>query len=378
MPLPVTKMHSIENPGALEECAKILEAFGGKSGSTEAIAVDTVNYLYSQLSDGAGEPCALVRFFRTIPYRELTPDLRQMVDKILKKKPNERTTCLTLLSSRGSKSEWNNRFQSKDHQVIPLISNQMIQAAPMVAQLIKRLNIDVAQVLEPSPTLFLLPKQKNYNVMYVPEALNDPAIVYQDGFVKPEGIHSVIGFGGLLPTGDMFAVLAFMRVFISEETAKRFGKLAAAVETAITKVGAESQKKAKILIADEQDGAERLTKLFGANHEITIVTSLSKAKKAAHATNFDVIICGTRFDDSRMFDFLMAIKHDKQLRSKPFICINQSPTKRFTQIDSFTPKAAKLIGAVCYLEAVKLSDSELVDTISSYLPKDIWMSDITH
>ncbi len=248
----------------------------------------------------------------------------------------------------------------------------------MIAQLIKRLGIDVAQVLEPSPTLFLLPKQKNYNVMYVPEALDDPTIVSQDGFVKPEGIRSVIGFGGLLPTGDMFTVLVFMRVFISEETAKRFGKLAAAIETVITKIGDESQKKSKILIADEQDGADRLSKLFSANHDITLVTSLYKAKKAMHASNFDVIICGTRFDDSRMFDFLTAVKHDKQLRSKPFICINQSPSRLLTKFDSFAPKAAKLIGAVCYLEAVKLSDRELVDAVSSYLPKDIWMSDVKH
>ena len=76
-------MHQIENPGVLESCATALESLGHKSSSTEAIAVDAVNYLYNIMNDGDGDPCALIRFFRTIPYGDLTPHLKSRVDEIL-------------------------------------------------------------------------------------------------------------------------------------------------------------------------------------------------------------------------------------------------------------------------------------------------------
>ncbi len=369
----VLRMQKIEQAGVLEPCALKLIELGDKSSTTEALAQDTVNFLYNQLSEGEDDPCALIRFFRTIPYQDLTAHLKKTVNEILTEQPSPNTNCLTLLASRGSEKEWNDRFQSRNHQVIPLTSSKIVEAAPMVAQLIKRLGIDIAQVVTPSPGLFLNPKQKSYHVMYIPEALNDPSIVAQDEFVVPQKIRTVIGFGGLLPSGDMFAVLCFMRVFIAAKTAARFGLLAQGLEEAIIHLPREKHNRARILLADEEHTADRLLKVLGQHHEIVEVSTLAAAKNALNNGHFDMIVCGTKFDESRMFDFLRHTKQDKSLKPKPFICLRQST--RNAHLESTAPLAAKLIGATCYLDAVQMSDQDLAIAIDAYLPKDIWMGE---
>ena len=52
---------------------------------------------------------------------------------------------------------------------------------------------------------------KTYNVFHVPEAFDNPLIPAQEDFVLPYRIKSVLGFGGLLPSGDIFAVILFLK-----------------------------------------------------------------------------------------------------------------------------------------------------------------------
>jgi len=49
----------------------------------------------------------------------------------------------------------------------------------------------------------------------------------------PFGIRSVIGFGGMLPSGNLFAVILFTKVPIPRETADLFRPLALSVKLAI-------------------------------------------------------------------------------------------------------------------------------------------------
>jgi hypothetical protein len=365
-------MHAIEHPGALERCARALEGLGRKSNSTEELAVDAVNRIYNFLCEEDDSACALIRFFRTMAYSELTPHLQETARGILKRVPEGRTNCLTLLASRGSEPAWNDRFQSKHHQVIPLLSAQMVESAPMVAQLISRLGIDVSMMVDPYPTHFLNPKEKNYNVLYVPEALGNSAIVAQDSFVVPKKIQSVIGFGGLLPTGDMFAVVAFMRIFLKEETAQRFQILASSLETAINQVRAGRKTRAKILIADDRLGVERLSRLLGNDHEIHEAPTVEAAVAAADTEGFDLIICGTQFDDSRMFALLTRMKQNKHHKPKPFICFRQKISTMGRGIESATESAAAAAGAACYVDATSMDDRDLVAIVEAYLPEDIW------
>jgi hypothetical protein len=50
--------------------------------------------------------------------------------------------------------------------------------------------------------------------------------------VIPFGIRSVVGFGGLLPDGELIATLLFSRVPVAPETAQMFATIALSVELA--------------------------------------------------------------------------------------------------------------------------------------------------
>jgi hypothetical protein len=57
-------------------------------------------------------------------------------------------------------------------------------------------------------------------------AASSPFIPAQKDFVLPYKVASVLGFGGLLPDGDLFAVIIFSRVAIPASTAEMFRTIA--------------------------------------------------------------------------------------------------------------------------------------------------------
>jgi hypothetical protein len=59
----------------------------------------------------------------------------------------------------------------------------------------------------------------------------------QESFVIPYGIQSVVGFGGALRSGDIFAVIMFSRVPIPPDTAQLFRTLSLNVKLAIAPHG---------------------------------------------------------------------------------------------------------------------------------------------
>ena len=76
-------------------------------------------------------------------------------------------------------------------------------------------------------------EQKSYNIFYVPEARDCPHVPAQKEFVLPYGIKSVLGFGGLFPTGDIFVVIIFSNVAVSKEAVGLFRPLALSVKLAL-------------------------------------------------------------------------------------------------------------------------------------------------
>ena len=55
----------------------------------------------------------------------------------------------------------------------------------------------------------------------------------QSDFVIPTGIKSVLGFGGILTSGGLFAVIMFSKVAIPQENADIFLGLAPVVKEAV-------------------------------------------------------------------------------------------------------------------------------------------------
>jgi two-component system NtrC family sensor kinase len=140
--------------------------------------------------------------------------------------PSPATKCLTLIASAGDLPAWNSRHTSACHRAIPLTSPEMLARFPMISELIDQLGVRPEEVAGPSPQLAEEPTRKGYNVFYVEEAAGSPSVPAQLDFVQPFGVRSVLGFGGVLPGGDLFAVVLFARVPVPKETPNLFKPLA--------------------------------------------------------------------------------------------------------------------------------------------------------
>lgn len=219
----------------MTESGKAMRAMGNGSASMEETAGKVVRHFYDGLVDAKGERAsALVRFYKTHPFHDLDSELQGFARALLGgEPPSLDMKCLVLLATAGDKAEWNSRKSSRGHKAIPLPSEEAVHQAPMVSNLITQLGIPLGLVIRPEPELLLDMEQKSYNVFHVPEALGSPFIPAQREFVSPCGIRSVLGFGGLLPSGEMFAVIMFFKVPIPREAANFFKALSLSVKMAL-------------------------------------------------------------------------------------------------------------------------------------------------
>ncbi len=220
----------------MTRCGAALRALGSGARAMDEVAEEIVRHLYERLvDDRTGERAtALVRFYKTHPYGALDQETRRFARAISGGSPlSPNVKCLTLLASAGERPEWNSRTASVGHRAIPLSSDHLVRDSPMIAHLIRQFGIDVSSLVEPGPDLMMDAEQHNYNVFYVPEAAGSPLIPAQDDFVIPFGIRSVLGFGGLLPTGELFAVILFSKAHVSREAAVLFRTLSLSVKLAV-------------------------------------------------------------------------------------------------------------------------------------------------
>ena len=237
-------MHDLNNFGLKEMiiCQSFLRQSGANAESMEEVANNIVQFLYDNLTDGTmGEKaCTLVRFFKTHDFEALDEDLKGFASNILNNTNVNETPemkCLTLLATAGDKPDWNSRQKSKGHKAIPLPSAEFVERLPMIANLIKQLKLEISKVLKPDPGFILDKNEADYGVFYIPNADKSEMIPDQEGFVKPQGIKSVLGFGGVLPSGNLFTVIIFSKVKISQQTANLFKTLALAVEFSVISFG---------------------------------------------------------------------------------------------------------------------------------------------
>jgi hypothetical protein len=117
--------------------------------------------------------------------------------------------------------------------VIPLPSAEIVKAIPMVFQLLTQLELDVDTVVESDRSLVLEHEQHSYGVFFVPRAAGSPYIPAQAEFVVPHGVESVLGFGGVLPFGEIYAMLVFTRVPVTREIADIFRNAAMNLKLAL-------------------------------------------------------------------------------------------------------------------------------------------------
>lgn len=204
--------------------------------SLEEAADRIVRFLY----DGCVDPqsgrrtTVLVRFYKTHPYKDLPLDLKLFADRSMDGgEPEPSMRCLTLLGTAGDEPSWMSRRSSSGHQAIPLPTAEIVRRAPMIAGLIEELGFDLESVIRGNAPTVRSATPKTYDVFHVKEAFGSASIPAQDEFVVPYGVTSVLGFGGLLRSGELFAIILFSRAPISEASASRFRAIALDVRSAL-------------------------------------------------------------------------------------------------------------------------------------------------
>ena len=220
----------------MTECCKIVRTIGKDAKNMEEVANSIVNRLYVNLIDGqsGNKACSLVRFFKTHTFEKLDPEHQDFSKNMAGNSPVfPETKCLTLLATVGENPEWNSRKNSKGHRAIPLLSEEMVDQIPMIKNLITQMGLNTGIVIKPDPRFLLDKNTKMYSVFCVPEAPGSPCIPAQKEFVIPYGIKSVIGFGGLFPSGDVFAIIMFLKCATTNKVADLFKILAQNVKIAV-------------------------------------------------------------------------------------------------------------------------------------------------
>ena len=203
----------------------------------EMAAQRVCRFLYDELRDAEGKrQCALVRCYKTNAFESLDPDLQTFVRTVMGfRQPWPEMKCLTLMATVGQTAIWNSRHSSRSHRAIPLPSPEIVEKAPMISQLIKEFGLEISSVIQPSAEVVRELAGKRHGTFHVENALGSPYIPAQEDFVVRFGIQSVLGFGGLLINGDLFAVILFTTVQVSQATADRFRTLALDVKSGLSR-----------------------------------------------------------------------------------------------------------------------------------------------
>ncbi len=217
-------------------CSTGVRTAADGAASMESAARRIVAFLHDSLIDKEllERSCALVRLYKAHPFEALEPALQERARAQAGPERSWRgVPCLTLLGTAGDGPGWCDRHASVTHAAIPLHSDETVRQLPMIQQLVEQLGLEVHEVVEPHPELFIDLDKRSFNVFHVPEAVGSPFVPAQDDFVLRYGVKSVLGFGGVLPPGSMFAVILFSRTSISEETAQLFRSVALSVKLAL-------------------------------------------------------------------------------------------------------------------------------------------------
>ena len=214
----------------MTRCGMALRRLGENASGMEEVGERIVRYFYEHLRtpDLARPACALVRVFVTQPYAALDDAQRNFTLRVLGgTAPTPTLKCLSLLATAGDEPAWNSRHTSNGHKALPLPSEESVARSPMIAQLMRQLGVDIGALLGGGDGRLLLDAdQHTFNVFHVAEAKGSAYIPAQAEFVEPFGVQSVLGFGGLLPNGELFATIFFARVSVPRAVADMFRPLA--------------------------------------------------------------------------------------------------------------------------------------------------------
>jgi hypothetical protein len=189
--------------------------------------------LHGALQSAHGPDTALVRLYQSVRAGQLPAETRVFAERLADHPIEDETPCLTLLGTDGIEPAWRSRRTSRSHQAIALSDAEEVNArTPMVGGLFAQLGIDVDAIVRQRPDEKLLLHHRDYGVFHVPDPSVSPFIPDQT-FVRAYAIRSVVGCGGVLPSGEVFALILFATVDIPEKVVPLFRTLAYGIKAAL-------------------------------------------------------------------------------------------------------------------------------------------------
>ncbi|HEY0073186.1 MAG TPA: hypothetical protein VGB77_03720 [Abditibacteriaceae bacterium] len=183
------------------------------------------------------ESIVLVRCFVTVPYAALPTANQKFVDTLAREKDitaeiTDEVPVLSLLGTSGVQDAWNDRRLSKGHIGIPLVSVSFVESIPMIARLLKELDVKLEWLSNVESTGLSEKELAGgwIGTFYVREAAT--ATDYQGRFIIPaqdfvaeNQIKTVFGLGGIYPQGNLFTLVVFTRDIIEKDSLAEFTPL---------------------------------------------------------------------------------------------------------------------------------------------------------
>ncbi|HSQ51908.1 MAG TPA: PAS domain S-box protein, partial [Nitrospiraceae bacterium] len=275
-------------------CASELRKLGAGASSAQEVAQRIVSHLYRQFgNDQTGQQdCALIRCYLTRAYRELDPQSQDCARRTLGCGPGSLDMkCLTLFGTAGERPEWNERDRSRGYRSIPLAGKQVVSRFPIVSQLLQQLGLELTSKTPPESDPIADRAERTLDVFHVAAAKGSHFLPAQEEFVIPFGIESVLGFGGVLPSKELFTVILFSKQKISRETAELFKQLALSVKLALLPFDQSSSKRSIIRVGSQpgrwQARAEALEQLLVAHEQTNMHHALEHMRAHEEARNRD-------------------------------------------------------------------------------------------
>jgi response regulator RpfG family c-di-GMP phosphodiesterase len=137
----------------------------------------------------------------------------------------------------------------------------------------------------------------------------------------------------------------------------------------------------KILVADEPDGQSRVKRALSERYALRFAANMHEAESMLRASeskeetgsNFDMVISGVRFNESRMFELLQFVRSQDHFERLPFLIISiHNDRSRTTEL---IRTSSSLLGACQLLELKGLTEfaaaTLLLDTVDSSFGKTV-------
>jgi hypothetical protein len=194
--------------------------------------------IYEELGDSV----VLARVFATVRFGELPEPNSAFVTDLAAANDiapliNDDTLILSLLGTRGAKSEWNDRRTSEGHVGIPLASAAFVDKIPMISRLLKQVGLDLDWIDSRDADIVTKTLGDISGVFYVPDAAQavdhqGRKIIPAQDFVEANDVKTVFGLAGGYPVGKMFVTaIVFCRETLDKAEAELFSPLIDAFTT---------------------------------------------------------------------------------------------------------------------------------------------------